>query len=82
MQHSDPNESLEGIDWLIIGAQTQPYRPPRIEWVQEIVEAADRAGVPVWLKDNLDPILNPNGHIWAFSPNSRGAYSLKQEWPR
>ncbi len=42
-----------GINWLIIGAQTKPYKPPRIEWVREIVEAADKAGVPVFLKDNL-----------------------------
>ena len=25
----------------------------KIEWVREIVEAADRAGVPVFMKDNL-----------------------------
>ncbi len=42
-----------GINWLIIGAQTKPYKPPKIEWVREIVEAADKAGIPVFLKDNL-----------------------------
>lgn len=31
---------------------------PRIEWVQEIVGAADKAGMPVFLKDNLKPLLN------------------------
>ena len=41
-----------GISWIIIGACTKPYRPPRIEWVREIVEAADKAGVSVFLKDN------------------------------
>ena len=30
---------------------------PRIEWVKEIVEAADKAGVKVFLKDNLEPIF-------------------------
>jgi len=30
---------------------------PKIEWLQEIVEAADKAGVPVFLKDNLRPLL-------------------------
>lgn len=30
---------------------------PRIEWVKEIVEAADKAGIPVFLKDNLEPLL-------------------------
>ena len=55
------------LDWLIIGAQTQPYRPPRLEWVLEIVEAADRAGIPVFLKDNIKPLMGDN---------------LRQEFPR
>lgn len=43
-----------GLDWVIIGAQTKPYKPPRIEWVEEIVRAADKAGIPVFLKNNLE----------------------------
>lgn len=58
-------ESLSGllacltrhIDWLIIGSQTKPLKPPRLEWVEEIVNAADKAGIPVFLKNNLIPIL-------------------------
>ncbi|KKM87794.1 hypothetical protein LCGC14_1265380 [marine sediment metagenome] len=49
-----------GINWLIIGAQTKPYKPPKIEWVQEIVEAADKAGIPVFQKDNPKPLLGNN----------------------
>lgn len=49
-----------GISWLIIGAQTKPYKPPKIEWVQEIVRAADKAGIPVFLKDNLSPLMGGN----------------------
>jgi protein gp37 len=49
----------ERINWLIIGAQTNPYKPPEISWVREIVEAADKAGIPVFLKDNLRPLLIP-----------------------
>jgi len=70
--------NLKGIvDWVIIGAQTKPSVFPKIEWVQEIVEAADKAGIPVFLKDNLYPIFNVETeedafklHIdypWAFS---------------
>ena len=51
--------SLSGIDWVIIGAQTNPYKPPEIAWVREIVEAADRAGIRVFLKDNLRSLLIP-----------------------
>ncbi len=48
-----------GIKWVIIGSQTKPYKPPKIEWVKEIVEACDNAGIPVFLKDNLRDLLVP-----------------------
>ena len=50
----------DGINWLIIGQQTpvSPKTQPKIEWVEEIVDAADRAGIPVFLKDNLRPLLH------------------------
>ncbi len=48
---------LKMVDWLIIGAQTKPYKPPEIEWVKEIVEACDKAGIPVFLKESLKPLL-------------------------
>jgi len=55
------------IDWVIIGAQTKPYKPPKIEWVQEIVEACDKTGVKVFLKDNLKPLLQQNKHnLYSF----------------
>jgi len=44
---------LRQVNWVIIGAQTKPYKPPKIEWVREIVEACDKAGIPVFLKNNL-----------------------------
>ena len=50
---------LVHINWLIIGAQTNPYKPPEIAWVREIVEAANKAGVRVFLKNNLRPLLIP-----------------------
>jgi protein gp37 len=54
----DASLGREGISWVIIGAQTKPYKPPKIEWVQEIVEACDKAGIPVFLKDNLYPLIH------------------------
>lgn len=30
---------------------------PKIEWVEEIVKVADKAGIPVFLKNNLKPLL-------------------------
>ena len=44
-----------GISWAIIGAQS-PYSKktvPKWEWVREIIEATDKASIPVFLKGNL-----------------------------
>lgn len=67
-----------GITFVIIGQQT-PIRKatmPKLEWVREIVEACDKAGVPVFLKDNLIPILpeKTRREIW-------GQVVLRQEFP-
>lgn len=48
-----------GINWLIIGQQTpvKVSTMPKIEWIKDIVDSAVLAGVPVFLKDNLKPLL-------------------------
>ena len=53
---------------------------PQIERVKEIVEAADKAGVPVFLKDNLKPLMLSELYStkeWAWSENK-----LRQELPK
>lgn len=56
-----PSELLKTckIDWIIIGQQTpiSAKTSPQIEWIQEIVEAVDKAGIPIFLKDNLKSLL-------------------------
>jgi protein gp37 len=42
---------LEAIDWLIAGGESGPrYRPVRIEWVRELRDACESAGVPFFFK--------------------------------
>jgi len=47
------------IDWLIIGCQTpvSPKTMPKFEWVEEIVNAADWVGTPVFIKPPLSDIM-------------------------
>jgi hypothetical protein len=52
---------------------------PRIEWIREIVEAADRAGVKVFLKDNLLELVNYQSPETDFAFNKEGCY--RQEMP-
>ncbi len=81
-----------GISWLIIGQQTPASKKtePKIEWIQEIVEAADKADIPVFLKNNLAPLLYhrerhdlPTLPEWASDKvaKARGATLMRQEFP-
>jgi len=78
-------ESGVGINQLIIGAQTKPYKPPKIERVEEIVRACDKAGVAVFLKDNLKPLIESQGMVsaqWATKEWVQCKYPvLRQELP-
>ena len=50
----EANDWLWGyVDWVIVGAQTNPYRAPNPEWVERIVRGARNNGIPVFLKNNL-----------------------------
>jgi protein gp37 len=44
-------EKIFNVEWIIIGAN--PYRMPRKEWVQPLIDQARERGIPVFLKDNL-----------------------------
>ena len=70
------------FDWLIIGGQTRPTVKPKIESVRELIEAADHAGIPVFLKENLGwPRLAAEGSR-PFYKESKGTWELRQEMPK
>jgi len=84
--------SMKGIvDWVIIGAQTKPYKPPRVEWVQEIALACTKAHIPLFLKDNLRPLLPNRMPFWCpvswremdhtNTPITMSENRLRQEMP-
>ncbi len=56
---------------------------PKIEWVQEIVEACDKAGIPVFLKDNLKPLLGQLtiSDKWAWAKDLGYGGLQRQELP-
>ena len=72
-----------GVDWVIIGAQTKPAKFPRIEWVEEIVRACDKANIPVFLKDNLKPILPEEVPFYdVIDEDPMLTPTLRQEMPK
>lgn len=73
-----------GINWIVIGGWDRGKTQPKVEWIRGIIEAADRTGIPVFLKDNLLPLLkNHNAYQWAFTPNSVPTFpTYRQEFPK
>jgi hypothetical protein len=64
VDYSDVDWRPHGVDWVIIGAQTKPYKPPKLEWVQEIALACTKAHIPLFIKDNLRPLLPNRMPFW------------------
>ncbi len=57
-----------GIGFIVIGGFSGGKRQPPISAVKELVEIADRAGIPVWIKNNLrDSLLqNPKYNYYSL----------------
>lgn len=59
------------IDWIIVGRLSgfgHKY-DPKLEWVEWVVKSCDKAGVPIFLKDNLKEIWQ--GELTQQIPVSR-----------
>ena len=64
---------IEGIQWVIIGAQTgQGAKQPEREWIESIVKKAIDNNIPLFVKNNLQ---------WAQWPKIWG-FPRPQEYPR
>ncbi len=94
---ADPKLDSRDLEWagiglVIIGQQTpiKKATKPKIEWIAEIVEACDKAGIAVFLKNNLrdvfvqeaikqDPIPDHCYPTWA---RDKVTGYLRQELPQ
>jgi len=47
------NANLNGIEWIIIGAQTRPLKMPSATWITNLVDKAENDLIPFFLKNNL-----------------------------
>lgn len=45
--------NLDRIDWIIIGAQTNPLRIPKEEWAGALISQTRDLDIPIFIKDNL-----------------------------
>jgi len=62
-----PNQITDALDWIIVGGQSPvSASQPEYKWVDDVLMGAAFCHVPIFLKNNLRPILGDN---------------LRQEWP-
>lgn len=55
---------MDEIHWAIVGGESGPNRREmKIEWLEDIVEQCDRAGVPVFVKQDSGPRPGMQGRI-------------------
>jgi protein gp37 len=81
------------LNWLIVGCETRNGKQvqdhqPKIKWIKEIVDAADSAKIPIFLKNNLKSTLIRDSSTqdtsfyehfkWALSSPDK----LRQEFPK
>ena len=44
---------LPQIDWVIIGAQTNPYREASVDTISLIIKTVKIFNIPIFIKDNV-----------------------------
>jgi protein gp37 len=59
-----PSLDLAGIDWVIVGGESGPeYRPMREEWVLDLRDRCQAAGVPFFFKQWGGPTPKSGGRV-------------------
>ncbi len=78
------NQLKAACNWVIIGAQTKPHIHPSAYWTKDTIDAADAAGIPVFLKNSMEwdvPTEEPFYKYTYPSPGATGIGRLRQEMP-
>ncbi|WP_139418526.1 FAD-dependent monooxygenase [Agromyces laixinhei] len=59
----------ERSDWTVVGAEFERLRRPRVELVEAATERLSRlAGLPIWLRNLVGPVLGPRTYQEAYGP--------------
>lgn len=54
-------QDFEEMEWVIIGAQTNPMWNPQFDWVEKIIERCNRHGIPYFVKRNIHALFISHG---------------------
>jgi len=62
---------LTGIEWIIIGTETGRRKGKAVskpEWVRNLTDQAHALGIPVFMKENLLPIIGEESMVQEMPP--------------
>lgn len=62
---------LTGIEWIVIGTETERRKGKAVskpEWVRNLTDQAHALGIPVFMKEDLLPIIGEEGMVQEMPP--------------
>ena len=76
---------LSGIEWIVIGTETGHRKGKSVsrpEWVGSLTEQAHALGIPVFMKEDLLPIMGEAQMIQELPPEFRSVLEKQQKWQK
>lgn len=70
--------NIDCIEWIIVGAQTNPLKLPEREWVLDIRRQCKDRNVPLYEKGSLKKLDLPGGLIQQWPERNGGKWGRKQ----
>lgn len=74
---------LSGIEWIVIGTETGTRKGKSVsrpEWVQDLTRQAHALSIPVFMKEDLLPILGEQQMIQEIPPAFRRVLEEQNKW--
>lgn len=76
---------LAGIEWIVIGTETGHRKGKSVsrpEWVRSLAEQAHALGIPVFMKEDLLPIMGEDQMIQELPPAFHKVLEEKRKWQK
>lgn len=76
---------LSGIEWIVIGTETGRRKGKSVsrpEWVRSLTEQAHTLGIPVFMKEDLLPIMGEAQMIQELPPAFRKVLEKQEKWQK
>ncbi len=76
---------FEGVDWIVIGTETGHRKGKAVSeesWITGLCESAESAGVPVFMKEDVLPIMGEDRMVQHLPDDYEAVLKARKEWKR